>query len=106
MPPDLSLRMPGPYFAPEDPFVQTLHLGDDNGRNQFAGIEYGYNQFSSIPDSKLPTLLMFHDLFGAFYLNDYLSMNFGKSHFVHISGQNGISPYYLSKNRFSNLSRT
>lgn len=97
MPPDLSLSMPGPYFAPKDPFVQTLHLGEDNGRNQYTGTEYGYNQFSSIPESNLPTLLMFHDSFGAYYLNDYLSMNFAKSHFVHLYGHSGVSPYYLSK---------
>jgi hypothetical protein len=95
--PDPRFAALGSYFVPKLSFVQTLHLGDDNGLNQFGGTEYGYNQFSSIPDSKLPTLLMFHDSFGAYYLNDYLSMNFGKSHFVHISGQNGISPYYLSK---------
>lgn len=98
MPPDLSLSMPGPYFVSKHPFVQTLHLGEDNGRNQYAGTEYGYNQFSSIPDSNLPTLLMFHDSFGAFYLNDYLSMNFGESHFIHMmNGGNGVSPQYLSK---------
>ena len=26
---------------------------------------------------------MFHDSQGAHYLNDYMSMNFGKSHFIH-----------------------
>jgi hypothetical protein len=93
MPADRSLGMPGPYYASPKPFVTTLHLGVDNGRNQYAGIEYGYNQFSSIPDSKLPTLLMFHDSFGAFYLNDYLSMNFGKSHFIHVDD----TPQYLSR---------
>ena len=59
--------------VPKKPFVQTLHLA----------VYYGYNQFSSIPDSELPTLLMFHDSQGAHYLNDYMSMNFGKSHFIH-----------------------
>ena len=33
---------------------------------------------------------MFHDSFGAMYLNDYLSMNFGKSHFIHL---NSMSQY-------------
>lgn len=97
MPSDPRLSMLDPYFVPKDPFVQTLHLGDDNGRYQFAGVEYGYNQFSSILDSNLPTLLAFHDSFGAFFLNDYLSMNFAKSHFIHMNGGNGISPQYLSK---------
>jgi hypothetical protein len=93
MPADPSIAMPGPYFAPRNRSVQTLHLGNDNGHNQFLGTEYGYNQFSSIPDSKFPRLLMFHDSFGAYYLNDYLSMNFRESHFVHLVN----TPQYLSK---------
>jgi hypothetical protein len=102
-PSDPKLSHLGPYFVPKDPFVQTLYLGANNERHQFAfaGVGYGYNQFSSITDSKLPVLLMFHDSFGAYYLNDFLSMNFRESHFVnildHISDQNEVSPYYLSK---------
>ena len=84
MPADPSLNIPGPYFAPKDFLVQTLYPGNDNGRNKFLGLDYGYNQYSSIPDSQLPTLLMFHDSFGVYYLNNYLTMNFGKSHFVHL----------------------
>lgn len=72
---------PGFFFTPKEPFVQTLHPGGTNG----------YNQFSSIQDSKLPTLLMFHDSFGLVYLNNYLSMNFGESHFIH---QLGMAPYF------------
>jgi alginate O-acetyltransferase complex protein AlgJ len=64
------------FFEPQKSFVQTLHPGD----------YYGYNKFSWISDSKLPTLLMFHDSFGVMNLNDYLSMNFGKSHFVNMRG--------------------
>jgi hypothetical protein len=76
--------MPDFYFAPKNPFVQTLHLSVDKNPDKIWGADFGYNQFSSIPNSTLPTLLMFHDSFGAYYLNDYLSMNFGKSYFVHI----------------------
>lgn len=61
------------FIAPKKPFVQTLHP------NEY----YSYNQFSLIQDSSLPTLLCFHDSQGAHYLNDYLSMNFGKSYFIH-----------------------
>ena len=93
MPANPSLAIPGPYFSPKNFFVQTLYPGNDNGRNKFLGTEYGYNQFSSIPDSTLPTLLMFHDSFGSYYLNDYLSMNFGESHFVHLIS----TTQYLSK---------
>ena len=71
------------FFVPRELFVQTSYLGTT----------HGYDQFSSIQDSKLPTLLMFHDSFGSAYLNNYLSMNFGKSHFVYLDG----APQYLTK---------
>jgi alginate O-acetyltransferase complex protein AlgJ len=71
---------PGFFFAPKTPFVQTL-----TSENYL-----GYHQFSSTPDATLPTLLMFHDSFGEYYLNDYLSMNFAKSHFVY---NNAIRKY-------------
>ncbi len=61
------------FYVPKESFVQTLY--SDN--------YLGYHQFSSTPDDSLPTLLMFHDSFGEYYLNDYLSMNFAKSHFVY-----------------------
>jgi hypothetical protein len=75
---------PAFFFTPRESFVQTSHPGDIND----------YNQFSSISDSKLPTLLMFHDSFGLTNLNDYLSMNFEKSYFVH---QLGMSPYFTKE---------
>ncbi len=84
--------MPDFFFAPKEPFVHTLRLGTAYGRSQYAGNDIGYNQFSSIPDSKLPTLLMFHDSFAEYYLNNYLSMNFGKSHFIHLLS----TPQYLN----------
>jgi len=87
------------YFAPKNPFVRTLHFSTDNSIDKIWGTDYGYNQFSSIPESTLPTLLMFHDSFGAFYLNDYLSMNFGKSHFVHLRGM----PQYLNQQAIRQL---
>jgi hypothetical protein len=61
------------FYVPKESFVQTLY--SDN--------HFGYHQFSSTPDDSLPTLLMFHDSFGEYYLNNYLSMNFAKSHFVY-----------------------
>jgi hypothetical protein len=70
-----TIKELGIFFAPKKSFFQTLHPGDI----------FGYDQISWIPDSKLPTLLMFHDSQGIHYLNDYLSMNFGKSYFVHCS---------------------
>jgi hypothetical protein len=66
------IKEPTFFYSPMEPFVRTLHLDD----------KYGYNQSSWILDSKLPTLLMFHDSFGEYYLNNYLSMNFSKSNFI------------------------
>lgn len=77
---------PSFFFTPKEFFVQTLHPTLPPGDT------FGYNQYSWISDSKLPTLLMFHDSFGTLYLNDYLSMNFGKSHFI----QNNM-PKYLTQ---------
>ena len=71
---------PSFFFSPKTPFVQTL-----TSENYL-----GYHQFSSTPDAALPTLLMFHDSFGEYYLNDYLGMNFAKSHFVY---NNAIRKY-------------
>jgi hypothetical protein len=78
------IKEPDFFYTPEENFVQTLTLID----------YFGYNRISWIPDSDLPTLLMIHDSFGYKFLNDYLSMNFGKSHFIH-GGVN--TPMYLNK---------
>jgi hypothetical protein len=94
-----SVVAPDFYFAPKNPFVRSLYLGLDNDPNKIWGTDYGYHHFSSIPDSTLPTLLMFHDSFGAYYLNDYLSMNFGKSHFVHLRN----TPQYLNPEAIQQL---
>jgi alginate O-acetyltransferase complex protein AlgJ len=75
--------VPDFFYQPKKPFVQKLHPAGD----------YGYDQFSSIPDSKLPTLLMFHDSFGQYYLDDYLSWNFANSHFIHLLA----TPQYLNQ---------
>lgn len=64
----------GPYFALPQNLVLSIRPGDYNR----------YDQLSWIPDSTLPSLLMFHDSFGAKFLDDYLSMNFSTSHFFHV----------------------
>jgi hypothetical protein len=74
--------VPDSFYRPKQAFVKTLHPAGD----------YGYDQFSAIPDSKLPTLLMFHDSFGQYYLDDYLSWHFGNSHFIHLLA----TPQYLN----------
>jgi alginate O-acetyltransferase complex protein AlgJ len=68
-----TMTEPTLFIAPKKPFVHTLHPVN----------YFGYNQFSLIRDSTMPTLLSFHDSQGAQYLNGYLSMNFGKSYFIH-----------------------
>lgn len=42
-----------------------------------------YHKLSWIPESDLPTLMLFHDSFGFLYLNDMLSVNFAKVHYFH-----------------------
>jgi alginate O-acetyltransferase complex protein AlgJ len=78
-----TIKESGPYFTSSENLVQTIHPGDYNR----------YDQLSWIPNSTLPTLLMFHDSFGAKYLNAYLSMNFSTSHFVHVESMSK----YLTK---------
>ena len=78
-----TIKEPTLFIAPKKPFVQTVHPVED----------YDYNQFSSLQDSTLPTLLSFHDSQGAHYLNDYLSMSFGKSYFIHYLSM----PEYLTR---------
>ncbi|GAB4501448.1 MAG: hypothetical protein Fur0035_09900 [Anaerolineales bacterium] len=57
-----------------------------------------YDQFSWTANSQLPTLLMFHDSFGARYLDDDLSASFAKSHFIHINSMSrNLSPESLQK---------
>ena len=66
---------PSLFFVPKETFVQTLHPGAYDG----------YNQFSSIQDSKLPTLLMFHDSFGVMNLNALLKYEFWEIPFYSFS---------------------
>jgi hypothetical protein len=78
-----TIEEPTLFLAPKKPFVKTLHPTE----------YYGYNQFSSIQHSEMPTLLAFHDSQGAHYLNDYLSMNFRESYFIHYLSM----PQYLTE---------
>ena len=42
-----------------------------------------YTRISWIPDSNLPSLLMYHDSFGAVGLNSYLGLNFSNAVYIH-----------------------
>ncbi len=46
----------------------------------------GYREITWIPKSSAPVALVYHDSFGALYLNNYLMLNFSLTHFVHIDG--------------------
>jgi hypothetical protein len=85
-----SLEEMSQFFVPSEDFVHELH----------PGYQIGYNQLSWIPDSNLPTLLMFHDSFGKNYLNNYLSMNFSESHFIFLADM----PQYLTKESIQKFS--
>ncbi len=79
---------PSFYFEPQMPFVQTL-----TSENYF-----GYHQAFSAPNDSLPALLIFHDSFGEYYLNNYLAMNFSQSHFVYNNAiRKYLSPQELKK---------
>lgn len=78
-----SMLEPSFFYTPTDIYIQKTQPED----------QPGYDQFSWMDGSTLPTLLMFHDSFGAAYLDNYLSMNFSDAHFVQIKSM----PKYLTQ---------
>lgn len=71
------------WYVPREPFVQILHPGDYRS----------FDQLSWTADSDLPRLMMFHDSFGANYLDDYIGMNFSEADFIHLESMS----QYLTK---------
>lgn len=67
---ELSLRAITPDF------VRSIEMQD----------HLGYHETTWIPNSSAPVALVYHDSFGILNLNNYLMLNFSKTHFVHIDG--------------------
>ncbi len=72
----------GPVWKTRPEFVQSVQLPDLDG----------YLRTTWIPDSTLPTALIYHDSFGNVYLNEYLTLNFGEAHFIHHGSATDIFP--------------
>lgn len=60
----------------------------------------GYHAISWIPNSHLPSLLIYHDSFGSWDLNNFLAMNFSRIFYVHRSS----SPLFLNKQTIEQFS--
>ena len=79
----------GAIWKTSPEFVQSIQLSDF----------YGYHKTTWIPGSTLPTALIYHDSFGSVNLNDYLTLNFSKAHFIHHGSATDIFPNkYVSPN--------
>ena len=60
----------------------------------------GYHTMSWIPNSDLPTLLIYHDSFGIAGLNDFLALNFSKVFYIY----RGDSSIFLSRQMIDQFS--
>ena len=81
-------------FIIKDPVpIPTRNVDDFVHKINLADADLGYHQISWIPDSDLPTLLLFHDSFGEAGLNHFLALNFGKAFYIHRTA----SPLYLNR---------
>ncbi len=53
---------------------------------------HGYNESTRTLNSSMPSVLVYHDSFGDFHLNNYLMLNFSKANFIHLDGKQYLNP--------------
>ena len=80
---DIALLIKANHLVPEKAVFSTRNLNGLVHKVEYPEAAFGYHEMSWIPEADLPTLLIFHDSFGNANLNDYLSLNFSRSFFVH-----------------------
>ncbi len=63
----------------------TRNLGEVYSTIDFpnANTTYSYHRVSWIPNSQLPSVLIYHDSFGDVGLNNFLGLNFSKAYYIH-----------------------
>lgn len=81
------------YLPPEPSVFAARDLQSIAYQIDFGNEFLDYHEISWIPESQLPSLLVFHDSFGNFGLNKFLALNFSKVSYVH----RGSSHVYLNK---------
>jgi hypothetical protein len=80
---DIALLIKANYLVPESALFSTRDISGLVNKVDFPDADNGYHEISWIPDSDLPSLLIFHDSFGNADLNDFLSLNFSKAFYIH-----------------------
>jgi hypothetical protein len=73
------------HLSLEPTLFFTRNLGEVYSTIDFpnANTTYSYHRVSWIPDSRLPSLLIYHDSFGDVGLNNFLGLSFSKVHYIH-----------------------
>ena len=66
----------------EPSLFATRNVNEIVHRIDLPGKTLGYHQITGIPGSDLPTLMLFHDSFGVYGLNRFLSLNFSKVSYI------------------------
>ena len=80
---DIALLIKANYLVPESALFSTRDLNGPVNKVDFPDADNGYHEISWIPDSDLPSLLIYHDSFGNADLNDFLALNFSKAFYIH-----------------------
>ena len=88
------------YLAPEPTWFATRDLDSIVYKIDFGNERLDYHRITWLPDSNLPSLLIVHDSFGVYGLNQFLALNFGKASFVHRAS----SYLYLSRKALKQFS--
>jgi hypothetical protein len=91
MPHDL-VRMIQANFIVEPNLISTRNVDDIVHKVNFSDLS-NYHEISWIPNSDLPSLLIFHDSFGNLELNNMLALNFRKAFYIY----RGASAIFLNK---------
>ena len=90
---DIARLMKANFMVKDPVPIPTRNVDDFVHKMNLADANLGYHQISWIPDSDLPTLLLFHDSFGEAGLNNFLALNFSKAFYIHRNS----SSLYLNK---------
>ena len=61
---------------------------------------HSYHRVTWIPESGLPSLVIYHDSFGAAGLNNFLALNFSRGYYIHLDA----SPLFLNRQAIEQFS--
>jgi len=90
---DIAGLIQANFIVKEPVLSPTRNVDDLVHKINFPDAIFGYHEISWLPNSDLPTLLLFHDSFGYAGLNNFLALNFSKAYYIHRNS----SSLYLNK---------